>query len=44
LQQQFGQSRDWPFGSAIATVSLILMAVGLGLLSRFRQVEEVSGE
>jgi len=44
LQQQFGQSRDWPFGSAIATVSLILMAVGLGLLRRFRQVEEVSGE
>lgn len=29
LQQQFGPSRDWPFGAAIALVALGLMLVGL---------------
>ena len=29
IQQQFGQSRDWPFGSAIACVGLALMLGGL---------------
>ncbi len=38
LQQQFGQSRDWPFGSAIATVSLILMAIGLYGVRRSRTI------
>jgi len=29
IQQQFGQSRDWPFGSAIAMVALILVMLGI---------------
>jgi spermidine/putrescine transport system permease protein len=32
LQQQFGQSRDWPFGSAIATLALLLLAAFLLLV------------
>ncbi len=31
VQQQFGVSRDWPFGSAIAVVALLVMCFGLGL-------------
>ncbi len=29
LQQQFGSSRDWPFGAAIASASLVLVIAGL---------------
>jgi spermidine/putrescine transport system permease protein len=32
LQQQFGQSRDWPFGSAITTLALLLLGAFLLLL------------
>jgi spermidine/putrescine transport system permease protein len=34
IQQQFGSSRDWPFGSAIAMVSLALMLIGLWVFGR----------
>lgn len=33
LQQQFGASRDWPFGAAIASVSLLIVIAGLVLQS-----------
>lgn len=36
IQQQFGSSRDWPFGAAIAMVSLALMLAGLWFLNRKR--------
>lgn len=29
LQQQFGGSRDWPFGAAIATVSMVIVLAGV---------------
>jgi spermidine/putrescine transport system permease protein len=35
LQQQFGASRDWPFGAAIATVSMVIVIAGLFLQARF---------
>ncbi|NBV25042.1 MAG: ABC transporter permease [Proteobacteria bacterium] len=34
VQQQFGSSRDWPFGSAIAVVALLVMILGLWLHTR----------
>jgi spermidine/putrescine transport system permease protein len=34
IQQQFGPSRDWPFGSAIAFVGMAVVLVGLYLQSR----------
>lgn len=34
IQQQFGQSRDWPFGSAIAVVALALVLLGLWFYAR----------
>jgi spermidine/putrescine transport system permease protein len=34
LQQQFGASRDWPFGAAIATVSMTIVLGGLWLQAR----------
>lgn len=34
IQQQFGASRDWPFGAAIACLVLLLAAGGLGWLAR----------
>jgi spermidine/putrescine transport system permease protein len=35
IQQQFAQSRDWPFGAAIACASLALLMIGLTLHARF---------
>ncbi len=34
IQQQFGQSRDWPFGSATACVALAFMMLGLWIYAR----------
>ncbi len=34
IQQQFGLSRDWPFGSAIACLSMVLVMAGLWLFRR----------
>ena len=34
IQQQFGQSRDWPFGSAVAFVALGFVLAGLWLYAR----------
>lgn len=34
IQQQFGFSRDWPFGSAIACLAMLLVMLGLWLLAR----------
>jgi spermidine/putrescine transport system permease protein len=34
IQQQFGPGLDWPFGSAIAAVSLLLVILGLWLFAR----------
>jgi spermidine/putrescine transport system permease protein len=34
IQQQFGQSRDWPFGSAMAVTALALVLVGLWVYAR----------
>lgn len=34
LQQQFGASRDWPLGAALATVSLIFVVAGLMILRK----------
>lgn len=40
IQQQFGSSRDWPFGAAIAMVSLALMLAGLWIFNRRRWESE----
>jgi spermidine/putrescine transport system permease protein len=34
IQQQFGQSRDWPFGSAIALLALALVIIGIWIYTR----------
>lgn len=34
IQQQFGFSRDWPFGSAIACLAMLIVILGLWLFSR----------
>ena len=34
IQQQFGPGLDWPFGSAIAVVSLAVVMLGLWLFAR----------
>ncbi|MFN7138373.1 MAG: ABC transporter permease [Limisphaerales bacterium] len=38
IQQQFGQSRDWPFGAAIAMIALLLVMICLWLY--FRKAEQ----
>ena len=40
LQQQFGTSRDWPFGSAIAVFSMLFIAGAVLLYSRENTQEE----
>ena len=38
IQEQFGQSRNWPFGAALAFVLLALVVLALWLHSlRFRR-------
>ncbi len=34
IQKQFGFSRDWPFGSAIASLSMLIVLAGLWLFGR----------
>ena len=34
IQQQFGASRDWPFGSAMATVSMLVVLFALWFYAR----------
>ncbi len=34
IQQQFGASRDWPFGSAIACLAMMIVMLGLWLQAR----------
>jgi spermidine/putrescine transport system permease protein len=41
IQQQFASSRDWPFGSAIAAVALLLVFAGMGLFLRKGVRQEV---
>jgi spermidine/putrescine transport system permease protein len=36
LQQQFGPSRDWPFGAAVTTVFLVIIAAAVLLYQRKR--------
>ena len=35
IQQQFGFSRDWPFGSAIACLAMVIVMFSLWLFARF---------
>ena len=41
LQQQFGPSRDWPFGAALATVTILILAVVVAVYSRKAKEELV---
>lgn len=34
IQQQFGYSRDWPFGSAISALAMLIVLAGLWLFAR----------
>jgi spermidine/putrescine transport system permease protein len=34
IQQQFGISRDWPFGAAIASVAMLIVLLGLWFFAR----------
>ena len=40
IQQQFGASRNWPFGSAVACVSMLVVLVALWFHSRVTQRKE----
>jgi len=40
IQQQFGASRDWPFGSAVATVAMLVILIVLWLNARAAKREE----
>ena len=42
IQQQFGASRDWPFGSALATIAMLVVLLVLWFNSRAaRQKKEL---
>ena len=40
IQQEFGPSLDWPFGSAMASVTLIIVLLGLMTMFRFTEKEK----
>lgn len=44
IQQQFGPSRDWPFGSAIAFVGMSVVLLGLLMQSRYMSRRGTNGE
>jgi spermidine/putrescine transport system permease protein len=39
LQQQFGPSRDWPFGATVATVSMLFLFAGIFIYARTHREE-----
>jgi spermidine/putrescine transport system permease protein len=41
IQQQFGQSRDWPFGAALSTAALLIM---LAILARRPRHRTLAGD
>jgi len=43
IQQQFGASRDWPFGSAIALVAMGVVLIGLWLQTRYASQGDEEG-
>ena len=42
LQQQFGASRDWPLGAAIATVSLLFVLAGILIFRRIGKERDLA--
>lgn len=42
IQNQFGPSRDWPFGAAVSLGLMVLTLIGLFLLRRRRETGELS--
>ena len=40
IQQQFGASQNWPFGSALATVAMVFVLAGLWLYARAARTRE----
>lgn len=40
LQQQFGISRDWPFGAAVTVVTMVVVLLGMGAYLRILRVAE----
>ena len=43
LQQQFGSSRDWPLGAAVATVSMLFVIAGILIFRRFGRDSDLAG-
>lgn len=41
IQQQFGSSRDWPFGAAVSLALMVLTLVGLFLIRRDESTKEL---
>jgi spermidine/putrescine transport system permease protein len=41
IQQQFGPGLDWPFGSAIALVSLVVVMAGFWIFARYAGEDEM---
>lgn len=44
IQQQFGSSRDWPFGAAISMALMVLTLVGLFMLRRSGKNDQGGGD
>jgi spermidine/putrescine transport system permease protein len=44
IQQQYGASRDWPFGAAITFVGMVVVLGGLLVQQRFSRRGEAGGE
>jgi spermidine/putrescine transport system permease protein len=43
IQQQFGEASDWPFGSAISAILMVVMLFGTLLYFRGLRTEEAQG-
>ena len=42
IQQQFGSSRDWPYGAALSLVLVVLTLIGLRVYRRYGKGVELA--
>lgn len=43
IEQEFMQTGDWNFGSAVSLIMMIIILISMGVMSRYDKEQEGSG-